>query len=295
MENLQSLARLELRQPTEYFESIYVVEKIVYQSRSQYQEIIVAELKNLGKTLILDGWIQSTLIDEYIYHEALVHPAMSLHPEPRRVLILGGGEGATLREVLKHNTVKEAVMVDIDPLVIKVAKDYLAEWHQGAFEDPRSRVYIMDGFEYVRKAISSGERFDVVIMDLTDPFGPEIASRLYTVEAFDLIKRVLGQQGILVLQAGCSALFPKAYEAVENSVRKVFRYTTEYVAWIPSFGYMNSFILASNSINPKDHIEKLVETIDSRLKERGVKTRFFNGKRMLAMLLFSGVRLAKPG
>lgn len=295
MQDLQSLARLELRQPTEYFESIYVVEKVIYQVRSQYQEIMVVELRNLGKTLILDGWIQSTFIDEHIYHEALVHPALSLHPEPRRVLILGGGEGATLREVLKHNTVEEAVMVDIDPVVIEVAKKYLAEWHQGAFEDPRSRVYTMDGFEYVRKAIESGERFDVVVMDLTDPFGPEIASKLYTVQAFTLIKQVLNQQGVLVLQAGCSTLFPKAYEAVENSVRRVFRYATEYAAWIPSFGYMNSFILASDSISPEDYVERLVETVDTRLRERGVKTRFFNGKRMLAMLLFSGVRLAKPG
>ncbi len=264
--------------------TLYYVEDILYQTRSKFQRIIIAKLKYFGKSLILDDLIQSTELDEYIYHESLVHPAMTLHPDPRRVLILGGGEGATLREVLRHNTVERAVMVDIDEEVINVSKKYLPEWHQGAFNDKRSEVLIMDGFEYIKQAISRGEEFDVIIMDLTDPYGSEIAAHLYNVDAFKLIKNALSPNGVLVTQAGCSSLFPREFKEVYEAARSVFRYAREYVTWIPSFAYMNSFIIASDA---HDAMGVSAETIDRRLSERGVKTRYFNGKRYLAMLWLS--------
>ncbi len=254
--------------------------------RSRYQEIMVVRLRGFGKTLVLDGLIQSSEVDEYIYHEALVHPAMLLHPGPRRVLILGGGEGATLREALKHPSVKEAVMVDIDEEVIRVAKEFLPEWHQGAFEDPRSRVYAMDGFEYVRGAAERGEKFDVVIMDLTDPYGSEIAAQLYTEEAFRLVKSVLTSDGVVVVQAGNSTLFSKAFRMVMDSVRPVFRYAVEYDVWVPSFSYMNSFILASDKYDP---LGLAAGDVEERIRERGLRLQFLNGERYRAMFAFAGL------
>ncbi len=260
--------------------TLYYLKEILYQTESKYQRIVIAKLRYFGKTLILDDLIQSTEFDEYIYHEALVHPAMTLHPSPKHVLILGGGEGATLREVLKHNTVEKAIMVDIDDVVVEVSKKYLPEWHQGAFNDKRAEVVIMDGFEYVRQAASSGTRFDVIIMDLTDPYGSEIASHLYSANAFKLLKSVLTKTGVLVTQAGCSSLFPEEFMKVYRAAKQVFTHVYEYVAWVPSFAYMNSFIVASDEL---DALSINEDIIDKRLAERGVKTKYFNGKRYLAM------------
>ncbi|MEM4904274.1 MAG: methyltransferase domain-containing protein, partial [Desulfurococcaceae archaeon] len=178
------------------------VNRVFALEKSPYQEVVFAEIEGFGKSLLLDKFIQSTEKDEYIYHELLVHPAMALHRNPEKVLILGGGEGATLREVLKHNTVKEVVMVDIDPVVVEFSKKYLEHMHQGSFDDPRSKVIIMDGKDYIKRGPSS--YFDVVIMDLTDPYASEVARPLYSSEAFAEIKRILKPEGVVVTQAGSS-------------------------------------------------------------------------------------------
>jgi len=279
---------LTLYQPGGLFDSIYFIEEVIVNTRSRYQDIMIARIKGFGKSLILDGWLQSTEADEYIYHESLVHPAMIMHDYPRQVLVLGGGEGATLREVLKYKSVEEAVMVDIDPLVVELSKKYLTEWHQGSFEDPRSKVMIMDGFEYVRKASEEAKKFDVVVMDLTDPYGSEIAMKLYSSSAFQLLKKIMDQQSILVVQAGSSTLFREAYERVEKAVSSVFKHVAEYVTWVPSFAYMNSFIIASDTYS-FENID--VNIIDERVRERGLRLRFFNARRMVSMFGLAGLRL----
>ena len=137
---------------------------------------------------------------------------MATHPNPRDVLILGGGEGATLREALKHGTVKRAVMVDIDRDVVELSRAYLPQMHQGAFDDPRAKVVIQDGFVYVEEAIKAGDKYDVIIMDLTDPYSSDIAKQLYTREFFAKIRRILNDDGVVVTQAGNSFYFPAEYD-----------------------------------------------------------------------------------
>ena len=171
--------------------SLYIVKvkNVILTTKTKYQEVQIIELEEYGRALILDGYIQSAEADEYIYHETLVHPVMVTHPNPRRVLIIGGGEGATLREVLKHGCVEEAVMVDIDGELVELAKKYLDFMHQGAFSDPRAKVIISDGMKYVNECGSSV--FDVVIIDLTDPYSSEIAKSLYTKEFYTDVKNIL--------------------------------------------------------------------------------------------------------
>ncbi len=258
------------------------VAKVLALEKSPYQEVVLADLDGWGRALILDKLIQSTEKDEYIYHELLVHPAMALHPNPRRVLILGGGEGATLREVLKHRTVEEAVMVDIDPVVVDFARKYLQHMHQGSFDDPRSRVVIMDGLEYVKQAPSS--YFDVVVMDLTDPYGSEIARHLYSAGAFSEIKRVMKPDGVLATQAGSSYFYPAEYRYVLESAKANFKYVAEYWFWVPSFGTNVNFVVASDAYNLADEVGKL----DERLRERGVETRLVSS-RLVEGLLKIGV------
>ncbi len=255
--------------------TLYVIKRIIAHKKTKYQDVLLAELEGFGLALVIDNYIQSTLSDEYLYHESLVHPAMTLHPKPERILILGGGEGATLREVLKHQTVREAVMVDIDGEIVDFARKYLGAMHRGSFEDPRSRVIVMDGKRYVEKAVEKGESFDVVIMDLTDPYSSEVAKPLYSVETFREIYKLIGDEGVVVTQAGNTWFYGDAYKYVLENMRKVFSNILEYYAWIPSFTYTNNYILGSSSIDPSSINGEL---IDKRLRERGVLTRFFNGR-----------------
>jgi len=265
-----------------YVRLLFKVNRVFALERSPYQEVVFAEIEGFGRSLLLDKFIQSTERDEYIYHELLVHPAMAMHPNPERVLIIGGGEGATLREVLKHNTVKEAVMVDIDPVVVEFSKRYLEHMHQGSFNDPRARVYIMDGYEYVKKAPSG--YFDVVIMDLTDPYASEIAKPLYSREAFAEIKRVLKADGVVATQAGSSYFYPEECRYVLESVKANFKHVAEYWFWVPSFGLNVNFVVGSDAYKLEDVVGKM----DEVLKSRGVKTKLVSG-RLVEGLLKIGV------
>ncbi len=252
--------------------------KIHVLKRTKYQEAGVLELAEFGKCLVLDGYVQSSIVDEHYYHESLVHPVMVAHEEPRSVLIIGGGEGATLREVLKHNTVQRAVMVDIDGELVEIAKRYLKEFHQGAFDDPRAEVVIEDGRKYV---LESEEKFDIIILDLVDPFASEIATKLYTREFYSKVLERLNEGGIMVTQAGCSFYYPEEYFSVLKAIKSVFPIVNTYGLWVPVYGYVINFITGSKTVD----ITKLTpEEVDLRLAKRGVKTRVYKGKTHLALV-----------
>jgi spermidine synthase len=129
----------------------YEVTATLLEIQTTYQAVGIYDTVSYGRALFLDGKIQSAEQDEFIYHEALVHPGLVCHPAPRRVLIAGGGEGATLREVLRHNTVQEAVMVDLDAEVVEAARRHLTKWHAGAFTDPRTRLLHADARAYLEE------------------------------------------------------------------------------------------------------------------------------------------------
>ena len=261
--------------------SLYIVKvrNVILTTKTKYQEVQIIELEEYGRALILDGYIQSAEADEFIYHESLVHPVMVTHPNPSRVLIIGGGEGATLREVLKHNCVKEAVMVDIDGELVEFAKKYLDFMHQGAFYDPRAKVIINDGKKYVTECNSS--TFDVVIIDLTDPYSSEIAKSLYTKEFYTEVKRILRSDGIMVTQAGNSFFYNDVYLYVLSNVKSVFPIVREYWQWVPSFGYACNFIIGSLKYDPAVVSEDKVNRV---LKERSVKTKIFSGAHHISLL-----------
>jgi len=207
---------------------------------------------------------------------------MTMHPNPERVLILGGGDGCALREVLKHNTVREAVLVDIDPVVVEFSKKYLEPLHKGSFNDPRVKVVIMDGLKYVKESPSN--QFDVVIMDLTDPYAADIAKPLYSPEFLSEVKRVLKPNGVVVTQAGSSYFYLNEYNYVLESVKKNFKNTAEYWFWIPSFGLNVNFIVGSDVYN----LWETVKSMDEILEKRGVTTRFVKA-RVVEGLLKLGV------
>ena len=142
---------------------LHSIKERIYSGRSKFQSIDIVSTGSFGVCLILDGKIQSSEADEFIYHEALVHPAMLTHPQPERVFIAGGGEGATLREVLAHKTVKKAVMVDIDEEVVSLCRRFLPSWHQNAFADPRAELHFVDARKYLEQI---NDKIEDIIIDL---------------------------------------------------------------------------------------------------------------------------------
>jgi len=241
---------------TPYEGHAFAVKRVLYSGRTKYQQVDIVELYGYGKCLFLDGKLQSSLSDEWIYHEALVHPAMLTHPEPRRVLIVGGGEGATLREVLKHDCVEEVFMVDLDEEVVKLCMKYLPEWHRGSFEDPRVRLFFKDGREFLSECHRT---FDVVIVDLTDPVPSTPSVRLYTREFYEAVKSRLSEDGVMVTQATSVHYSRKNFAIICSTLRSVFPIVRPYSAYVPSFVTPWGFALASNKHDPLSLTESEIE------------------------------------
>jgi spermidine synthase len=249
---------------------LYNILSVHYVGSTKYQEVYILELSELGKTLILDGKVQSSLRDEHVYHEVLVQPAMLTHPNPERVLVIGGGEGATIREVLKHNTVKEVVMVDIDQELIELTKQYFPELHQGSFNDPRVKLVFDDGRKFVEKC--GDGVFDVVVCDLTDPLKGGPAVYLYTVEFYSEVFRVLGEDGVVAIQAENVRSPSECFQSIYKTVKQVFPTVVAYSTFIKSFDAEWGFVIGSKRFNPLDLSE---EEECKRIEERGVNLKFY--------------------
>ncbi|MGD0511292.1 MAG: hypothetical protein ABSA33_05635, partial [Candidatus Micrarchaeaceae archaeon] len=159
----------------------FTIKGRIFSARTKYQSVEIIDTYTFGRCLILDDKIQSSELDEFIYHEALVHPAMIMHAQPHKVFVAGGGEGAVLREVLKYTSVNKVIMVDIDGEVIKISDEFLPSWHQNAFRDPRVKLIFDDARRYLAE---TNERFDVIICDLSDPISAGPSRFLFTREFY---------------------------------------------------------------------------------------------------------------
>lgn len=225
------------------------VEDQLLSVKTKFQDVKFLRCYGLGELLVLDNKIQSAESDEYIYHEALVQPAMFLHPCPERILVLGGGEGATLREVLRHPTVKRATMVDIDEELVELCKKHLFKWHQGAFDDPRCDVIYGDAWDYLK---GTSERFDVIIGDISDPIEGGPALKIYTKEFYEIVSRALNPDGVFATQA-VEVFYEKAehHSHILRTISSVFPIAESYCDYIPSFGAVWGFVIASRQYSAK--------------------------------------------
>ncbi len=244
-----------------------------YRGRTRYQDVQIIDTNPFGTTLVLDGKTQSAESDEFIYHEGLVHPALIGHSGPRRVLIAGGGEGATLREVLAHRTVEEAVMVDLDEELVALCRERLPQWHRGAFDDPRSALRYADVFAYLE---SEARVFDAIIVDVTDPSDGGPSTKIFSADFYSLARDRLAPGGVLATQAGPATHGMEGIlTAVANTVRSVFG--TAHVCRIDvlSFGSDWGIVLAATE-DPK---AAAAEEIDRRIADRvDAELRFYDGE-----------------
>ena len=256
-----------------------VTELLAYK-KTAYQEMIIAETGVYGKALILDGKWQSSTGDEFLYHEPLVHPAMIFQGSPRRVLVLGGGEGATVREVLRWKTVERVVMVDIDREVVEACMKHLPEMHQGAFDDPRLELVFGDALVYLD---GDQEPWDVIISDLSDPIEEGPSFQLFTKEYFEKVRKVLHPEGVFVIQAGPTSPAEISLHArLVKTMETVFENVHSYSSFVPTYGAPWGFALGSSKEIPQ---RPEPEEIDRILAEKTTGGfRMLDGTAMLGMM-----------
>ncbi|KAK9768587.1 putrescine aminopropyltransferase [Basidiobolus ranarum] len=217
------------------------VAEILHHEKSQYQDILVFQSTTYGNVLVLDGVIQATERDEFAYQEMITHLPLNSHPNPQKVLVIGGGDGGVLREVVKHECVEEIVLCEIDEAVIRIAKKYLPAMAVG-FQHPKVKVHIGDGFPYLEEQVNS---FDVIITDSSDPVGP--AESLYQAKYYELMKNALRPGGIIATQGECIWLHLPLIKNVLKFSKEIYP-TVEYAyTTIPTYpSGQIGFILCSN-------------------------------------------------
>ncbi len=224
------------------------VDKVLFDDEIDHQHLVVFENETYGRMFALNGIIQMTSSDEFIYHEMLTHVPLYAHGEAKRVLVIGGGDGGILREVLRHKSVELATLVEIEKSVIDFAKEWFPETSDGAFDNPRTDVVIADGARYVQE---TDDRFDVVIVDSTDPVGP--GEVLFTEEFYAGCKRVLNTGGILAVQGGLPFLQPEEPKMIMDRQKASFANVEFYVAAVPTYtGGLMTLGFASDAHYPHD-------------------------------------------
>jgi spermidine synthase len=222
----------------------FKVERTLYRGRSPFQKIELVRNKAFGRVLFLDGLVQTTDADEFFYHEMLVHPALSLHRRPLDVLIIGGGDGGALREVLRH-PVRKAWLCEIDGQVIEVCKRHYP-WLRRDFADPRAELIVADGNAFIR---STRDRFDVILVDSSDPVGPSTV--LHSRAFYAALKAILKPGGIIAAQAGSLLYHQDQHRAKYRFLKTMFRHADFYLCPVPTYpGGTWCFVYLSDDVAP---------------------------------------------
>jgi spermidine synthase len=219
---------------------------VLYREQSPYQLIEVHDSPQFGRLFRLDGDYMTSEREEFFYHETLVHPAAASHGDVKRVLILGGGDGGAAEELLKYPSVERVVIAELDEVVIRIAREYFQNIHHGALDDPRVEVRIGDGLAFVR---DTRERFDLVLLDLTDPDTP--ASALYTSEFFSSVKNLLNPGGAMVLHTASPIFRPDVVSMLYQRLQRIFNIVAPMGLYIPLYGAYWSFAVCSESLDPR--------------------------------------------
>lgn len=230
--------------------------------QTQFQHLELLESTDLGLTLRLDGCLMTAEKEEFFYHESLIHPATLAHQNPKQALILGGGDGGALEELLKHPSIESATLVDIDAEVIEVAKAHFQSINKGALDNPRANVIVGDGAKFVKQ---SDQQFDLVFLDLTDPETP--AGPLYTPAFFQDCKQRLAKGGAMVIHLGAPFYEPEQIRRLSTDLQAVFKHVSAYGLHIPLYGAYWAMAVVSDELLPT---QITVEQVQQRIQERGL-------------------------
>lgn len=247
------------------------VEEVLFEQQTDSWHLIIFKNPVYGTVMALDGIIQTTERDEFVYHEMLTHVPIIAHGNAKRVLIIGGGDGGILREVCRHKTVEHVTQVEIDQAVIDMSKEYLPGHSAGSFDDPRANIVIADGVEYVHQA---EEKFDVIISDCTDPVGP--GEVLFSSRFYEGCKKLLNEGGVFVAQNGVPFLQQDEVITTRRRLSPYFEDQSFYTVAVPTYigGVMT---LAWGSDNAE--LRQLsTDQITTRFQNSGITTRYYNAQ-----------------
>jgi len=271
----------------------HAVDAVYFAGRTKFQDVAVIRSAAFGKMLVIDGDTQSSEGDERIYHESLVHPALASLDERREVLILGGGEGATLREVLRCPDVARCTMVDIDGEVVALSKRFLPEWSDGAFDDPRTHLVIGDALTFLKE---EGETYGAIVSDLTEPLPDSPSHPLFCDDAFGDIKRRLAPGGVYVLQASTAGFHNMALHAkMARTLRRRYRFVRSFYAHVPAFDNDWAFLACSDAVDvgavPAPRIDEYVARLSGESFFYDAETH----RRLFSLPLYLRRELGKDG
>lgn len=247
------------------------------QRQSPWQHIEVFENPQFGRVMRIDGAFMTSERDEFFYHEPMVHLPAIAHPGVRRALVVGGGDGGAAEELLKLPGMEQVVMAELDGEVVAMAREWLGSIHKGAFDDPRFTLQLGDAREFVA---ATTERFDQIVLDLTDPFGPAV--ELYTVEFYSACRRILNPGGVVSLHLGSPIHLQESMRRIGASVRAVFPVFRPYLQYVPLYGTLWCMAMASDSTDPA---LLTAEEVDARIAVRGITDlQLYNGATHHALL-----------
>ena len=244
--------------------------RVVESINTRYQRLEVLDTPALGRMFRLDGSNMTSERDEFFYHENIVHPGAIAQDAPRNALVIGGGDGGSTEELLKHPSIERVVMAELDPEVIRIARDHLQSVHRGTIDDPRVDVRMGDALETVG---ACNERFDVVVMDLTDPVGP--AAALYTREFYRSIDNVLTPTGTVSLHLGAPFFHPRRFTETIRNLSAVFAIVRPHLVHVPLYGANWAMACASQRTDP---LSLKPDIVDARIAERRIEhLQYYNG------------------
>ena len=238
----------------------YKVKETLHREQSEFQDLAIIDTYEFGRMLVLDGIVQTTVKDEFVYHEMISHIPLFSHPDPKKVLVVGGGDGGVIREVLKHESVEKAVLCEIDKRVVEMSKKYLPEI-ACSIDDPRCEVVIGDGLKYV---VDRKNEFDVIIVDSTDPFGA--AEGLFNINFYKALNECLTEDGIFVAQTETPFYLPDTVKQIFYDIKDAFPIAKMFMAAIPTYpgGYW-SFTVGSKKYDPENpFMDKIPENMDTK-------------------------------
>lgn len=228
------------------------IKEKLFETQSPIFHFEIFETVSFGKMLVIDGIIQTTEADNFVYHEMLTHLPMLSHPNPKNVLIIGGGDGGMLHEVLKY-PVESVIMNEIDEQIVLACKTYMPNLSQGAFDDPRAMLHFEDGKEYIKKHTDA---FDVIILDLSDPIGP--AADLIALDFYRDVKKALRKDGVISIQSGSLTWQPKEVATINQRIKKVFSHAVVHKGVVSTYqGGEFSFTIASDLALENISLEEL--------------------------------------
>lgn len=221
------------------------ITKTLHTEKTEYQDLAVIETVQYGRMLVLDGMVMTTEVDEFVYHEMISHIALNTHPNPKRVLVVGGGDGGAIREILKHDSVEEAVLAEIDGRVVAVSREFLPSI-AGSLGNSRVTLAIGDGVEHVR---NHPGKYDVILIDSTEPIGPAVG--LFSRQFYEDVHRALTPDGIMVAQSESPFVNPDVIQMIHTNLAGVFPIKHLYLANIPTYpSGLWSFTIASKKWDP---------------------------------------------